>query len=488
MYKKLEEFHKLNIYPFHMPGHKRNEALLPSWIPVKQDITEIGGFDNLHHAEGILKKAQEKAAALYGVEKTFFSVNGSTAALLAAVSACIRPGGKILIARNCHKAVYHALYLRNLKPVYVYPEKGCRLSDGRSSENYGITGGISYEKIRLLLEEEADVQAVLITSPTYDGVVSDVGAIAEVCHRKGIPLIVDEAHGAHFAFSSYFPCSAASLGADIVVQSVHKTLPAMTQTALLHICSQRFVDPQRLARFMGMYQSSSPSYVLMAGTDACMALLEEHGGELFSAYTERLEKARTRLEACGCPELLTPVADRDAAVFDFDRSRLILSLQRYGISGTELFRLLREDYKIETEMDGIRYVLALSSVGDTEEGFDRLCSAAEDLRFRLRGREISGTEGGLELSGLYGRREQLLPVSKAMDAETEGLPLSQSAGHISAEFIYCYPPGIPVIVPGEMIPEELPELLESCVRQGVSLQGMEDHTAACIKTVRQDNG
>ena len=215
LYKKLESYGKSDYYPFHMPGHKRNKASSAGDFPFERDITEISGFDNLHHAEGILKEVQENAAQIYGTKKCFFSVNGSTAALLAAVSASVNKGGKILVARNCHKAVYHALYLRDLQPVYVYPHEDKRL---------GINGGISARSVERYLEENQDVQAVLLTSPTYDGVVSDIKEIAEVVHRHEIPLIVDEAHGAHFRFSEYFPVSAAELGADVVVQSLWESI------------------------------------------------------------------------------------------------------------------------------------------------------------------------------------------------------------------------------------------------------------------------
>ena len=288
LYKKLESYGQSDYYPFHMPGHKRNRASSADDFLFERDITEISGFDNLHHAEGILKEAQEYAAQIYGTKKCFFSVNGSTAALLAAVSASVNKGGKILVARNCHKAVYHALYLRELQPVYIYPHEDQRL---------GINGGISPERVERYLEENTDVQAFLLTSPTYDGVVSDIKTIAEVVHRHKIPLIVDEAHGAHLHYSKYFPVSAADLGADIVIQSFHKTLPSMTQTAVLHICSD-MADVEKIKRFMGIYQTSSPSYILMASMDACMDKLRKDGQQMFREFTFNLEKARQRLSKC----------------------------------------------------------------------------------------------------------------------------------------------------------------------------------------------
>ena len=246
LYRKLEEYSRSDYYPFHMPGHKRNPASVRGEFPLERDITEIEGFDNLHHPEDLLLEAQQNVAKLYGTRESFYSVNGSTAALLAAISAAVPRNGQILVARNCHKAVYHAIYLRNLKPAYIYPQM---------DSEWWINGGIFPDKVERCLAENPEIQAVLITSPTYDGVVSDVKEIAEIAHKYGVPLIVDEAHGAHFHFSNYFPASAAELGADLVIQSFHKTLPAMTQTAVLHNCSDR-VDSRLIRRFMGIYQTS----------------------------------------------------------------------------------------------------------------------------------------------------------------------------------------------------------------------------------------
>lgn len=280
LYKKLESYGRSDFYPFHMPGHKRNPLAVDGDFPVERDITEINGFDNLHHAEDLLKRAQEDVARLYGVPESFYSINGSSGAILAAVSAAVDKGGQILVARNCHKAVYHAIYLRELSATYIYPHEDPKL---------GINGGISPGRVEMYLAENPEIQAVLITSPTYDGIVSDVARIAEIAHHYGVPLIVDEAHGAHFRFSDYFPVSAAQLGADVVINSVHKTLPCLTQTGVIHLCSDR-VSREKLKRFLGIYQSSSPSYILMSSIDACMDKLEREGDEMFRVFTENLEK------------------------------------------------------------------------------------------------------------------------------------------------------------------------------------------------------
>ena len=369
LYKKLESYGRSDFYPFHMPGHKRNPLAVDGDFPVERDITEINGFDNLHHAEDLLKRAQEDVARLYGVPERFYSINGSSGAILAAVSAAVSRGGQILIARNCHKAVYHAAYLRDLKVSYIYPHEDPKL---------GINGGISPSRVEMYLAENPEIEAVLITSPTYDGIVSDVTRIAEVAHNHGVPLIVDEAHGAHFHFSDYFPVSAAQLGADVVINSVHKTLPCLTQTGVTHLCSDR-VSREKLMRFLGIYQSSSPSYILMSSIDACMDKLEREGDEMFRVFTENLEKARERLGKCKYIRLVTPEACECQRVFDFDRSKILLSTVNSSLNGRQLHQILREEFHLEMEMEAENYVLALAAVGDTEEGFRRLCEAVEEI-------------------------------------------------------------------------------------------------------------
>ncbi len=313
LYDRLLQYQSSEMYPFHMPGHKRRKDDFAN--PFLIDITEIEGFDNLHHAEGILKDAQDRAAALYHSEETYFLVNGSTCGILAAVSACMTRGGKILMARNCHKAAYHAAYLRGLDIEYLYPEK---------EDIFGINGGIHEDIVERALEEFQDIQAVMITSPTYDGVVSNVEKIAQIVHRKGIPLIVDEAHGAHFGFHEYFPKSSVEMGADLVIHSLHKTLPSLTQTALLHVNGNR-VDRECLRRFLDIYQTSSPSYVFMAGMDSCVCLLEKRGGELFESLRRNLEVFYKQTESLGCIYLANHGLMGKSGIHDFDRSKLVIS-------------------------------------------------------------------------------------------------------------------------------------------------------------------
>ncbi len=267
------------IYPFHMPGHKRNSFTYGFYADCGTDITEIDGFDNLHDANGILKDGMKKAAHLYGSQHTFYLVNGSTCGILTGISACTNRGDRILVARNCHKSVYNAIEINGLDPVYILPQ---------TVNELGICGSISPESIEKALEQSPEIKLIIITSPTYEGVVSDINRIADIAHKKNIPLFVDEAHGAHFGFTEGFPANSVSKGADIVVHSLHKTLPSPTQTALLHI-NGNIADITTVRRELSVFETSSPSYILMAGIDSCLEMLSKHSKTLFNEYKKRLK-------------------------------------------------------------------------------------------------------------------------------------------------------------------------------------------------------
>lgn len=497
--EKLQKYAKSDIYPFHMPGHKR--VSLDFANPYSMDITEIEGFDNLHHAEGVLKEAQEAAAELYGSRFAYYLVNGSTCGILAAISAAVPRGGRILVARNCHKAVYNAIYLRQLSAEYLYP------AETRS----GLQGQITPEQVNGRLEECPDVKVVVITSPTYDGIVSDVAGIAKVVHRYGIPLIVDEAHGAHFGFHDAFPKNAVRLGADAVIMSVHKTLPAFTQTALLHLCSER-IERAAVERFLGIYETSSPSYILMAGIEKSLSMIKEQGRELFDRYAAMLHSFRESVQ--DLKQLWVPGASdfsREEA-FAFDIGKLPI-ISRCGISGQELQERLLREYGLEMEMSSGNYVLAMTSLMDRQEGFDRLSVALHEIDaglssvsnmprencqeqrdvLKLSGetdapQKISGepkiTSGLLEENisprEIYRKPEKAMEIYEAEEAEHEVLPLKQAVGGVSAVTVFLYPPGIPVLVPGEWIDSTMANNLCRCLQLGLDVQGLTGNESISI--------
>lgn len=482
LYDELRNYAKSDYYPFHMPGHKRRLGEFMN--PVEVDITEIEGFDNLHHAEGILNEAQERAAAVYGSRHTYFLVNGSTAGILSAVSACTTIGGRILMARNCHKAVYHSVLIRELDAVYIYPQQ---------EQGIGLNCGLNPEKIRELLITFPDIQAVMITSPSYDGVVSDVKKIADICHTYEKPLIVDEAHGAHFGFHPYFPENSIGKGADIVIHSLHKTLPAFTQTGLIHLNSS-LVDQAVLERYLGIYQSSSPSYLFMAGMDQCIRMLAESGNRLFGEFVDNLEQFRRKAREF---QMVGLAGKEDLAdgkdVTDLDLSKLILYIKNGSMSGNELYEELLQRYHLQLEMAAGDYALALTSIGDTGEGFERLYHALAEIDSRLTGTDsVKRASPGVFTPGDARKRSYAeihnpaeMPICQAVEMKMERILLENSTGRIAGEFVYLYPPGIPLIVPGEKISGEFVENVLQYREKGFSLQGMKDYSGIYLEVLER---
>lgn len=473
LYDKLTEYRDSDFYGFHMPGHKRNENLTGAVLPYGIDITEIDGFDDLHHAKGILYEAQKRAASLYGSDETCFLINGSTAGILSAILGCTEKGDKILVARNCHKSVYHAIYLNELKPVYLYPH---------FCDEFELNGAIGNQDVEKALKSHQDIRAVVIVSPTYDGVVSDVRNIAETVHKYGIPLIVDEAHGAHFGFHSYFPENSVSKGADIVIHSLHKTLPALTQTALIHMNGD-IIDREEIRNYLHMIQTSSPSYVLMAGIDECVSLIEEKGDQLFFKYVGLLKHTREKLQSLRHLHL--------AETECYDRSKLVISVRNTGWTGIMLKKHLLENYHLQMEMAAGSYVLAMTSVADTGEGMDRLVRALYEIDEEIEKKEaLSGcirvgkrkagqrkTTPLIEAECVYNSYEiaKIMKKARGNKGEVSFLPWDACNGHISAEYAYLYPPGIPLVVPGERISDKVIEMLKMYDKMGFDIEGLKQH-------------
>ena len=481
---RLKAYKDSRIYPFHMPGHKRLQlggikgetarSGMDFPNPFFVDITEVEGFDNLHHAQGILKQSMEWAARVYGADRTWYLINGSTCGILASVCGCTRPGGHILMSRNCHKAAYHAAYINHLRTSYVYPQ---------DLPGLGIQGGILPEDVEKALEEHRDIQAVFIVSPTYDGVVSDVSKIADIVHRKGIPLIVDEAHGAHFRFGKWFPDSALDMGADAVIQSVHKTLPSLTQTALLHI-KGNYVNSRNIERYLSIFQSSSPSYVFMASIENSIFVMDRMQNERDSVqmkeYEAHLMDLRRRLASMKHLRLV----DRDivgmGGVWDLDVSKIVVSTRGTALSGADLSSILREKYHLEMEMCGADYVTAITTVFDSPEGLQRLGDSLEEIDADITGMPGSREDG----PAVYGMRAQArCSLREAMDSPCRPVRLKESEGQISAEFVYLYPPGIPILAPGENIARNILDVIEEYIKKGLPIQGPEDESLETLRVL-----
>ena len=496
---RLAAYARSDMYPFHMPGHKRRTGPEESFMnsctdsftnPFAVDITEIEGFDNLHHPEGILKDSMKWAADVYGADQTYYLINGSTGGILAAVCGSVPRGGRILVSRNCHKSVYHGICLNQLKTSYVYPQE---------IEGLGIQGGITAEDVDRMLNRYMDTQAVLIVCPTYDGIVSDIEAIARIVHRAGLPLIVDEAHGAHFRYDAMFPVSALDLGADVVIQSVHKTLPSLTQTALLHIKCNRpdggcYADRERIDRYIHMVQSSSPSYVLMASIENSIYQIEQTDT---APYGKQLHRLRRRLGQMRHLRLADTGLIGQAGIRDLDISKIVVSTRGTclypaedgltGFTGAQLDDILRREYHLEMEMCGADYVTAITTVMDSGEGLERLGDALTRIDTQLTdaGYKPDGRRG--DQKSVYSMRcDTAMSMGEAMEEKMASVGLEDSAGCISGEFVYIYPPGIPIVAPGEWISRPILEVILEYRDKGLPVQGPADQSLRTIRVVQKD--
>jgi len=528
LYAALSEYGESDYYPYHMPGHKRSRQAgeMAGYFDI--DITEIDGFDDLHHAEGILREAQERANRLYGAEETYYLVGGSTCGILASIMTAAARGTEILIARNCHKSVYHAAILQELQLHYCRPAV---------LENYGIYDGIGAEEIGCLLEQYPACKAVVITSPTYEGILSDIEAIAAVVHARDKILIVDEAHGAHLGLDPQMPAGAVAAGADLVIHSLHKTLPAMTQTALVHVQGER-VDRDRLRRYLRMLQTSSPSYVMMASMDCCVRYMETQGTAGFTQMRCQHALFCKKTETCKhiiigkmtdvsqndghCGEkhtkLFTGTSDgggmlntTQCRMAGWDIGKLVILIRNDAWNGQKLYDVLREEYHLQMEMAAGNYVLAVMTIMDTEEGWQRLADALVQIDDRIEREAVRtadekrrlcetepcaagqitaarGSRAGVpgvpeDIDGgdsSCGMPEVRMCPAQACEWPREKVPLTAAAGRIAADFINLYPPGIPLLVPGEVISESLLVQMRESIRMGLRVQGVDEGAVSVL--------
>ena len=423
----------------HMPGHKRNTALAPylKKLAADIDITEILGFDHLHAPGGILKEAMARAARVFRAEHTFFLVNGSSLGMLAAIRAATRPGDAILMARNCHLSAYNAVSLNQLKPTYIYPEV---------NEDYQINASLSPQAVEEAIYQRQDAKVLVITNPTYEGVLSDLSAIIDLAHQEGLTVIVDEAHGAHLGLNPLFPSGAVRAGADIVVQSLHKTLPSLTQTALAHVRTPALA--QEMQRQLSVFETTSPSFLLLASIDGCAKLLQEEGDQLFAAWAKALGAFDTMAQELKCLKVLGYGQERGRVLTDvwgLEPSKLYISTLAADISGPELAGILRRSWHIEPEMIAPQGVLAMTGMGDTVATLTRLGEALLDID-----RNLNPVEQ-LEPSFTVPRAQSAMPMQTAERAPYQLVPAEEAVGRVIAERLIVYPPGVPVLVPGEVI-------------------------------------
>lgn len=432
LYNKLENYNKQNYCPMHMPGHKRNIKLLGNKLPYNIDITEIDGFDDLHNPQGVIKEIEEKAKKLYNSKRSFILVNGSTCGILAGIRAVVKPGDKILVARNCHKSVYNAIELNCLEPIYLKP----------NINKYGIEEEISVKEIQTKIAQNRDIKLIVITSPTYEGIISNISEIVRIAHKYSIPVLVDEAHGAHLNFVDELrQYEALNAGADIVIQSLHKTLPALTQTAIMHINGD-LISENKLETQLSIFETSSPSYILMSSIQECLNILEKQGKELFEIYLKNLEEFYKQTKQLEKLRILENVIRTDIG---YDKGKIVIITKGTDITGKELAEVLRKNYKIEVEMSSINYVIAMTSICDSKENFERLVIALQEIDKNIRFSDYEEAEYIIEIPN------RATSINEAIFSMSEKvIDIKEAEGKTSKEYVWIYPPGIPIITPGEI--------------------------------------
>lgn len=458
----IEKLKSLDKLPMHMPGHKRNTELAPylKRLSADLDITEIDGFDDLHCPEGILKKSAECAAELRNAKKAFYSVNGSTCGILAAICASVRRGDKVLCMRNCHKSVFNALEISGAKPIFISSE-----CDG----NYGFFKTLDTNRMTNAIENNTDARLVILTSPTYEGGVCDVAAICDAAHKYSIPVLVDAAHGAHLGYGYGFLPDALSCGADISVESLHKTLPSLTQTAVCYVSGA--ADGERIAEMLSVFETSSPSYLLLASIDGCINMIKNTPDAVFAKWRENLDWFYEKTKSL---KNLKIFRNENGEFFAFDRSKIVILTS----SGTVLAEKLRKR-GIECEMQSARYVIAMTGAGDTRENFEKL----SEVLFSLDA-DFEKCASAVDIS--LPESETVAVPEKAAETEKEYAALSDAAGRVCGEYIWAYPPGVPIIIPGEKITDGHVRVLEHYENCGIELKGRINRKKGKILVLKQD--
>lgn len=452
LYDKLKMYSESGVYPFHMPGHKRNPMLCDGIMPYEIDLTEIDGFDNLHNAEGCILEVQNLAEKLYNVKKAFLLVNGATGGILSAVRAMTDKGDKVIVARNSHKSVYNALELCGLTPKYIVP---------KVDKEFGINCSITPSQAEKAIRENPDAKLLIITSPTYEGAVSDIKEISRIAHLHNVSVLVDEAHGAHFPFSGSFPVEAIQCGADVAVASLHKTLPSLTQTALLLTSNESLINS--LAENLAIFETSSPSYIFMSAIEKCLEFCEN--ASAFDEYIKRLNSFNEKCKSLKKIKVLCYGNDevKNHRFFDFDISKITVSVRGLDINGTQLAEILRNDFKIEPEMVCSDYVLLISTVCDTDEGFARLINALQIIDSKCSVKELNACRYSITMPKIA------VKPCECSGKDGEFCLLEHSIDKISLEYVWAYPPGIPIIAKGEIITQDIANIIIAQIASGINV-------------------
>lgn len=461
---------------FYAPGHKRGQGIsqplekLLGKTVFTADLPELPELDNLFAPSGVIKKAHKLAAEAFGAENTWFLVNGSTCGIIAAILATCNPGDKIILPRNIHQSAIAGLILSGAIPIFLNPDY-----DPLWDLSYSITP----DSLKQVLKENSDVKAVMVVYPTYHGICGDIKMIAELTHRQGIPLLVDEAHGGHFAFHQDLPPCALSMGADLTVQSTHKVLGAMTQASMLHLQGTR-IDPQRISRALQLIESTSPSYLLLASLDGARQQIVLQGKELLDKTIELSKKARQQLSQIKGLSILD-LKQLSGSFHYLDTTRLTVNITALGLSGFEVDKILHQQLGVTAELPMLRHLTFIISMGNTTDDITKLIAA-----FRILSNSYCSSSPSLFSFPLLPIPPLLHPPVSPREtffAVTEMVDFKYSIGRISGDLICPYPPGIPILMPGEKITDKTLEYLQTVLILGASVTGCSDPSLQKLKVL-----
>ena len=462
IYEALQSFQKMRVVPFDVPGHKRGRgnpeltALLGEQC-VKLDVNSMKPLDNLCHPVSVIREAEELAAEAFGAAHAFLMVGGTTSAVQSMVLSVAKRGEKIILPRNVHRSVMGAMVLCGAIPVYIDPACDDRL---------GIPLGMSVSDVERAIRENPDAKAILVNNPTYYGICSDLRRIVQLAHAHGMLCLADEAHGTHFYFGENLPVSAMAAGADMAAVSMHKSGGSLTQSSLL-LCGPAMSEGH-VRQIINLTQTTSGSYLLLSSLDISRRNLALRGKEAFARVVELAEYARHEINAIGGYYAFSRELCNGDSIYDFDTTKLSVNTLRVGLAGIEVYDLLRDEYDIQIEFGDLGNILAYLSIGDRPREIERLVSALSEVR-----RRFGGSEAGL-MKQEYIEPDVAVSPQDAFYAEHESLPLLETEGRVCSEFVMCYPPGIPILAPGERITREILDYIVYAKEKGCSMTGPED--------------
>ena len=462
IYEALERFRKMRVVPFDVPGHKHGKGN-PELVEllgekcVGIDVNSMKPLDNLCHPVSVIREAEELAAEAFGAAHAFLMVGGTTSSVQSMVLSCCKRGDKIIMPRNVHRSAINALVLCGAQPIYVNPDVDCRL---------GISLGMRLEQVEAAIRNTPDAVAVFVNNPTYYGVCSDLRSIVKLAHEHGMLVLADEAHGTHFYFGEGLPVSAMAAGADIAAVSMHKSGGSLTQSSFL--LTGPGVSVGHVRQIINLTQTTSGSYLLLSSLDISRRNLALRGRREFEKVIGLAEYAREEINNIGGYYAFSEELVNGNSIFAFDRTKLSVHTLEIGLAGIEVYDILRDEYDIQIEFGDIGNILAYLSIGDRRQEVERLVSALAEVKRRYK-KDRAGM-----LTQEYIDPKVVATPQEAFYAPKESLPLEETAGRICSEFVMCYPPGIPILAPGEEITEDILDYIVYAKEKGCSMTGPED--------------